>query len=519
MLAHSSPHQTRLQAGIRSCLLDQPARVVLRDGEHSITGGELIEKADRLAGGLDLAIGDRVAFLAPNTIEAVAVVLACYLHGLIAVPLNYRFTAAEAGHVIQKVRPSVLIGDGDRQEVLEEIVAEFPDLDTVGIGWDADLSFEELLLAEPADPEGVSEDALALILMTSGSTGEPKGVVHTHQTVWEGAHSAKEAYGYSEKDVLLVSKPISHAGGLQTQLFGGIFGKAHIVLSMRPKPSDAVTLIQKHKVTVSALLASDFLDFIEYLEDTGTHLPTVNRFVASGDAVPHDLHERFAKIFGFDPTEGCGISEVAAYFTMNPMDGTNRRGSIGIPTPRFKVRIVDDEGKDVPQGETGEIVVQSKAVTPGYWEDPERTQELFRDGWMLTGDLGHKDEDGFFWFKCRKKLLIVRRGSNISPIEVEDHLDEHPKVHASVVVGVKDRRDGEVPVAFIAPLDPEDIPTTEELTRFAAEQLASYKIPVRFLFRSELPRTATGKFDRNELHEEAVVAYVDAVSSDKNNRD
>jgi long-chain acyl-CoA synthetase len=167
---------------------------------------------------------------------------------------------------------------------------------------------------------------------------------------------------------------------------------------------------------------------------------------------------------------------------------------------------VHDNGTDAIDGETGEILVQSPSATSGYWNAEAATAELFRDGWLQTGDLGRRDEDGYFWFVGRKKLMIVRRGSNIAPAEIEDVLDEHPKVHASVVVGIPDRADGHVPVACITPLAVEDPPTEEELREFLSGQIAEYKIPVRFLIMPELPRNSTGKADRHRLEEMASAA-------------
>ena len=184
-------------------------------------------------------------------------------------------------------------------------------------------------------------------------------------------------------------------------------------------------------------------------------------------------------------------------------------GIYGKPCPETQIRVVNLQGEEVPCGVTGEIEVRSSAATTGYWGDEESSRKLFRDDWLVTGDLAYYDEEGYLWFVGRKKLMIVRRGSNISPIEVENVIDEHPRIHASVVVGIPDSRDGQVPVACITPLHDTVAPTTEELHSYVAEKLAAYKTPVHYLFLPELPRNATGKFDRHHLEELAISMLVE----------
>jgi acyl-CoA synthetase (AMP-forming)/AMP-acid ligase II len=300
---------------------------------------------------------------------------------------------------------------------------------------------------------------------------------------------------------VLVGKPISHAGGLQTQLMPTLLVGGEAILAMKPTPAQAAALIERYSVTQYGLLASDLLDFIEYLEASGTRLTTLQNSIGSGDSVPVELHHRFRDLFGWEVLEGCGMTELGGYYAMNPRHGKRKWGSLGMPTPGTELRIVAPDGSDVKRGEIGEIALRSECTTTGYWQDPEATAELFRDGWLHSGDLAHYDDDGYVWFVGRKKLMIVRRGSNIAPAEIENVLDEHPRVHASVVVGVADNRDGHVPVAWIAPLHGTDAPTEEELKEYVSTRLAVYQSPVRYLFSQELPRNSTGKFDRHRLQE------------------
>jgi acyl-CoA synthetase (AMP-forming)/AMP-acid ligase II len=205
-------------------------------------------------------------------------------------------------------------------------------------------------------------------------------------------------------------------------------------------------------------------------------------------------------VTGFEIDELYGPTEALSCIT-NPPFGTKRLGSIGKPVAQTRLRIVDQRGKDMPVGQAGELLVESPAMMVGYWNDPAATAEALRDGWMHTGDLARCDADGYYWFVGRKKEIIIRGGSNISPLEVEEVLDAHPAVHLSCVLGSPDRHYGEIVVAYVALRDTViQRPTSEELQQFVADRIAAYKVPERITFLDEMPLNATGKVDRKKLH-------------------
>ncbi|MEB3322336.1 MAG: fatty acid--CoA ligase family protein [Synechococcaceae cyanobacterium] len=307
------------------------------------------------------------------------------------------------------------------------------------------------------------------------------------------------------EDVVLVGKPLCHAGGLQTQLLPSLMAGARVVLAMRPSPATAVALIRRYDVTEFGLLASDLLDFVDHLEAHGLALPSLRTVIGSGDTVPLELQERFRRLFGWTVLEGCGMTEVGGYYAMQPIHGERQPGSLGLPTPGTELRLLPMSGtEEVEPGEVGEIAVRTASATIGYWKNPEATRDLFRDGWLMSGDLARRDADGTLWFCGRRKLVIVRRGSNIDPAEIEERLDAHPAVHAAVVVGVPHPRDGEVPVAWIQAQSGARLPDDQQLRGYLAEHLAAYKLPVRFLPITDLPRNSTGKFDRVRLRQRAI---------------
>lgn len=513
---------TPLQGLLQDPVSRLPEKTALRIGDDRLSYATVDDLVRRVAAGLQsvgVKKGDRVAWLLPNCLEAVSVTLACYLIGAVAVPMNYRYVDREALDVIELVDAGILVFHESKQQLVDFLTASRPELTTFQVqigalkfpfGSDSESGnpsgFESLLSASPLlEVEQVDADDPCLILFTSGSTGHPKGVVHSQGGAFAGIDTSRHVFDFREPDVVLVGKPISHAGGLQTQLMPALHVGAETVLVMKPTPQEAVAIINQNKVTQYGLLASDLLDFIEFLEKHPTPLPTLNNSIGSGDSVPTDLHQRFRDLMGWEVMEGSGMTEIGGYYAANPRYGKRKWGSLGLPTPGTQLRIVDSEGEDCQVGATGEILIQSPSATIGYWRDKKATEELFRGGWLHSGDLARYDDDGYVWFVGRSKLMIVRRGSNIAPAEVETIIDEHPLVHASVVVGLADANDGQVPVACVALLssdeDSGEAFPERAIREYVSEHLAAYKNPVRYLFLDEIPRTSTGKFDRHSLQE------------------
>ena len=503
---------TPLQALLVGSIQQNPQKTAVRIDDEHISYKDLDRLVRRTAGGLkDAGVkpGDRVAWWLPNCLEAVAVTLACYQLGAIAVPMNYRYVDREALELIERVDANFLIFHEAKRALVESLLKAKPVLATYVVANDVDgngnsriLPFESLLADVPlALTAEVNPEDACLILFTSGSTGHPKGVMHSQNGAFVGIDTSRQVFGFTEQDVVLVGKPISHAGGLQTQLLPALQAGATVVLAMKPSPEMAVALINQNRVTEYGLLASDLLDFIEFLEANPTPLPSLENSIGSGDSVPTDLHQRFRNLFGWDVMEGAGMTEVGGYYAVNPRFEVRKWGSLGRPAPGTRLRVVDPQGNDCPVGEAGEVLIQTPSVTIGYWSDRQATETLLKGGWLHSGDLARFDEDGFIWFVGRRKLMIVRRGSNIAPPEVETIIDEHPLVHASVVVGLNDSKDGQVPVACVALLGSKDASTEESIRTYVSEHLAAYKNPVKYLFLDEIPRASTGKFDRHQLQD------------------
>lgn len=491
-----------------------PDKIAIRTHDSEVSYRGLRDQISSVAQGLvreGIGKGDRVAWFLPNGLEAVLTTLACYQIGAVAVPMNYRYVAEEAQDILERTRASLLVYHVERDEMVGPICESMQHLKSFQVGPSngGRPRFESFLSHAPlADVTLVEPDHPALILFTSGSTGRPKGVVHSHDGASCSIDVSRRLFDFNERDIVLVGKPISHAGGMQTQMMPTLQAGGEVVLVMRPAPEEAVRLINDYHVTQYGMLASDLLDFIEYLETHPAKLPSLRNSIGSGDSVPADLHQRFCDLLGWEVMEGAGMTEIAGYYAANPRYGKRKWGSLGLATPGTELRVVDTDGNSCANEQPGEIIIRCASATTGYWEDPEATSELFRDGWLHTGDLAYRDSDDYVWFVGRRKLMIVRRGSNIAPAEVEDVIDQHPLVHASVVVGVADRRDGAVPVACVALVDRKTrIGAEEKIRQYVAKHLAAYKNPDHYLFVDEMPRTGTGKFDRHHLQELAEGAF------------
>jgi acyl-CoA synthetase (AMP-forming)/AMP-acid ligase II len=494
-----------------------PQRIALRFDAKSWTYAELDDATERMAAALLAAgvqAGDRLGLFLPNCPELLLSYFACFKIGAVAVPLNYRYRQEEARYALEHSGATGLIV---RQTLVGEV--EGLPLEKQGVsrrylvagkGKSDFLPFEELLhgpagrVPEPA----FGEQQPAAILYTSGTTARPKGVVYTHGTLGQNCVIQCETFAFTAEDVHLVSTAACHAAAFTGQLLPNILAGGTSVLTHLPDPEQVVRAIATHQVTRTQMLPASLEDLVEYLEGhPHADLSSWCCCTAGGDVVPLELHHCFQQVTGFEITELFGMTEVLSCVT-NPPFGTKRPGSIGLPAAQTRLRIVDENDQDVPTNEPGELLVQSPAIMVGYWNDPEATAKALRGGWMHTGDLARRDGDGWYWFFGRKKEIIIRGGSNISPLEVEEVLDDHPAVHLSCVVGLPDRHLGQVVAAYVAlRLDVSPRPTAEELRQFVAQRIAAYKVPEHITIMEELPLSPTGKVDRKRLHAKVLTQW------------
>jgi long-chain acyl-CoA synthetase len=497
-LAASVPLRDLLRAGLEA----DPDAVALVSSARALTWRELDEERRRLAGGylgLGLRPGDRVASLLPNRIDLAIHYLACFSAGLVATPLNYRYTAREMDHALEVSGAAVLVvhderaGDIAQSRLAGGLPAGMVWYEGPGAGGPR---FEDLAAAPPADPVPPEASDPAVIFFTSGSTGPAKGVTHSAETVAWMAAIAAAAFELTPRDAFLPGSSMSHLGSFMWTL-ATLSAGARVVVARTWDSPAMLPLMRAERPTVMAMLPAALTALVRDPDATTADFASLRVCRAGADKVSQQLDDDFMRLAGFLIDEGYGMTEVGLA-TLNPPSGEIRPGSIGRPAPGVAISLRDDAGDEVPPGTVGRIWIRTPCRSVGYWGDPEASAAVVRDGWLDSGDLARADEDGYLWFFGRKKQIIVHDGSNISPGEVEDALSEHPRVGLAGVVGVDDAVHGESVRAYVTLTGDGPPPTEAELIGFARERIG-YKAPEEVVILDEMPLNPTGKVDRQLL--------------------
>jgi long-chain acyl-CoA synthetase len=491
---------------LRDGLAARPDEVALVSAERSLSWRELDQESARLAGGyrgLGLEAGDRLASLMPNRIDLVVHYLACFRTGLVATPLNYRYTAREIDHALKVSGARALLAHVERaDDVAASELAGRLALGTIGYrdqgeaeatgewGYDfaALLGHEPLVKGPAPDPEEP-----AAIFFTSGSTGPAKGVTHTRESLRWMIASAASALELGAGDVFLPGSSMSHLGAflwsLSTLSVGG-----RVVVPRTTDSHELLGLLRQHRPTVLSMLPAALIALVRDHDLQPHDFASLRVCRSAADKASTELLTEFAAAAGFPITEAYGMTEVGTA-TLNPPSGFNKPGSIGPPVCGYSISIRDDAGNPVSAGAVGRIFIRSRSRMAGYWNAPAATDEVVIDGWLDSGDLARADEDGYLWFYGRKKQIIVHDGSNISPVEVESALVEHPAIALAAVVGVHDTVHGENVRAYVTVREGAPQPSSAEVILFCRGRVG-YKAPEEVIFLDEIPLNPTGKVDR-----------------------
>lgn len=491
-----------------SLLLDRqvqlrPDATAFVTAEKSLSFVELARASAAVAGGLShlgVVSGDRVAVMLPNVLPFPIAVYAIWRLGAQLVPINPLSKPQEVRHLLSDSKAKVLITLGQLLAPLSELVAELG-IQAVAVGpAESGTPFEHLFAASPVrEPHLVAANDVVAVLYTSGTTGRPKGAMLTSRNLDYDSQACADALEMSAADRLYLVLPLFHAYGMTIGLLVCVRGGASVFLEPRFVPNLALQHLKQFECTAFLGVPALFAALLSASTPTSLH---ELRFCISGGApLPVTVLEAFEQKFRTVILEGDGPTECAPVTSVNPLRGVRKAGTIGIPLTGQEMAIRDPlSGQFLADGEVGEIVVRGPNVFAGYLNLPEETAQVMRDGWYHTGDLGHRDADGYFSIVDRIKDLIIVAGLNVYAREVEEVLQSHPQVRMAAVVGEYDSLRGEVVHAFVEKV-PQSVPEDKELIRYCRERLAEYKCPRHITVLDELPRSTTGKILKRVLKE------------------
>ena len=462
----------------------------------------LSNEVERLACGLierGLQKGDRIALHMANLPELVIAYHACFRVGAIAAPLNIRFKMAELRPLLQRLRPTLYIGQAALYSQVASIESSIlasnsrfvvdGSVNAPGVQ-----PWTRLFAETNGKPVRVAPDvdAPAVLLTTSGTTGQPKFVIHTLATLSKTAESLKH-WDLDSDQITALFCPMAHASGLFTML-ACIRLRVPFVLFERFDPDPILDAIERHRCTWVLGLPFMFGALLQQQRARARNVSSLRTCLVGGDVCPPQLQDQFPFFFGIPLRSVWAATEACGSLTYGLQPGPVSRIATGA-----QVRLVNDDHEPVPRGEVGELVVRGPHVTIGYWAGPGQIKDAPMKGWFHTGDLMRQDEKGYLWFVARKKHLIIRGGSNISPVEIERVLTAHPAVRDAAVVGVPDPDLGQRVAGLVQLEDSAQGVGLNEILAFATERLADYKVPETIEVVDKIPRNTLGKIDRQLL--------------------
>jgi long-chain acyl-CoA synthetase len=471
-----------------------PDKVAFKLDEVELTYGLLEASAKRLAGVLrsrGVEAGDRVGIMLPNVPYFPLVYYGILRAGGVVVPMNVLLKGREVEFYLADPGARLLFAWHD-----------FADPAQTG----AEAAGADVILVKPGEFEGLLgraeplEEAApraahdtAVILYTSGTTGKPKGAELTHGNLHRNCGTVVSTLGeITEDDVALGALPLFHSFGQTCTMNACVGAGATVTMLPRFDPDKALEIIERDRATIFQGVPTMYNAMLHAESREERDTSTLRLCMSGGSAMPEELMRRFEEAFDCIILEGYGLSETSPVASFNHPGRERKPGSIGTPIEGVEMKVVDDDGREVPRGTVGEIVIKGHNVMKGYWNRPDATDEAILDGWFRTGDMAKVDDDGYFFIVDRKKDLIIRGGYNVYPREIEEVLYEHPAVQEAAVVSVPDEKLGEEVGAAVVLKAGEQL-EPDELRSFVKERVASYKYPRRVWFVDELPKGPTGK--------------------------
>jgi long-chain acyl-CoA synthetase len=492
---------TNLGSLLEQAAADQPERPAVRMDDLVLTYAQLHEAAGRMSTLLaraGLEPGDRVGIMLPNVPAFPIAFYGSLAAGAVVVPMNPLLKSREVGYYLSDSGAKIVLAwhtaageatKGAADAGAQAITVATPDLADLLAGHDP---------ARAWSSRGDDDDAV--ILYTSGTTGKPKGAELTHANLVRNAElTARTLLRNTPDDVMMGCLPLFHVFGLTCGLNATVAAGGTLTLLPRFDPAKALEIIHRDAVTIFEGVPTMYAAILHHPGADPAMAATLRVCVSGGASMPVEIMRGFEERFGCMILEGYGLSETSPVASFNHPDQVRKPGSIGTPVEGVQLRLVDEAGQTVPEGEIGEIAIRGHNVMKGYWHKPEATAEAMTgEGWFRTGDLAKVDSDGYYYIVDRKKDLIIRGGYNVYPREIEEVLHEHPAVAEVAVIGIPHAELGEE-VAVAVALKPGASATPDELRSFVKDKVAAYKYPRLVWLVDSLPKGPTGKILRREV--------------------
>lgn len=484
-------------------------------GEHisyifegrEITNVEMDRAARKLGNGLKklgVARGDRVIMQMPNCPEVLQSFQAIWRIGAIALPINYLVGQEEINFIYQNSAVHTVITSPDYLDKVK--IAQSKSGVVKNIIMVADKAYEgthdfRKLLDESSDDlemAKTADDDVATMIYTSGTTGTPKGVMLTHAGLAYSARMQQESTNLPQDLVSLAILPLCHSFGVAMMNGSFLRLKGKVIIMRQFNLEQVFANIDKYKVQSVPIVPTMIVYMLMFPDYARYNISSVKYWVCGSAPLSLDTWKQFKEKFGMEIAEGWGLTEAGANNSTNVGQAIIKPGSIGRPMKGMDMRIFDNDDKEVPQGQEGEIVIRGPMVMKGYWNLPEATADVIKNGWLHTGDIGYVDQDGYFYITDRKKDIIIKGGENISPRVIEEVLYAHPAVAEASVIGVKDKVYGEDIKAFVT-LKAGQQSTPEDILEYCKGKLKKFFVPKEVVILAAMPKTLVGKILKKEL--------------------
>jgi long-chain acyl-CoA synthetase len=488
-----------------------PGKVAVILDDFKLTYAQLDALSSQVANAIQAAgikPGERIGLMLPNIPQFPVIYYGILKAGCVVVPMNVLLKAPEVAFYLGDSEASAFFYFEMFADEAQKGAAQVPSVKK---------SIHVTAMPGAAVPEGATglgdfvagqpmtfdtvatmPDDTCVLLYTSGTTGKPKGAELTNFNIFYCSHMGTHLFEYNDDDVVLATLPFFHSFGQVNVMNGSIHAGGTMTLLPRFDADKALQVMQRDGVTIFLGVPTMYFALLNHPERTTYDISRLRLCVSGGAAIPQEVINAWKQATGTVILEGYGLSETSPTATFNQLEVGQKVGSIGTPIWGVELRVVDDKGADVAQGEVGEIVIKGHNVMKGYWRKPEATAEAIKDGWFHSGDLAYKDSDGFYFIVDRKKEMIIRGGFNVYPREIEEVIYQHPKVAEAAVYGLPDEKMGEEVHAVVAPKPGETI-DADELIAFVKERVAAYKYPRTVAVWPELPKGPTGKILKREI--------------------